>query len=118
METPGLRVDNLEIDPGTALFDLSLDMVVEPDRLSGSFEYNTDLFDESTVGRYTDGLLKILASMVANPEGRVQDAAPVTERERQLQLVEWNDVPGPDLTADYVTRFAAQVERIFALARE
>ena len=46
METPGLRVDNLEIDPGTALFDLSLDIVVEPDRLSGSFEYNTDLFDE------------------------------------------------------------------------
>jgi amino acid adenylation domain-containing protein/non-ribosomal peptide synthase protein (TIGR01720 family) len=111
METPGLRVDNMEIDPGTALFDLSLDMVVESDRLSGSFEYNTDLFDESSVNRYADGFLKILASMVANPKGRVQDAAPVADRERHLQLAEWNDVPGPDLTPDYVTRFAAQVER-------
>mgnify|MGYP000869562630 CR=1 FL=1 len=111
METPGLRVDNMEIDPGTALFDLSLDMVVEPDRLSGSFEYNTDLFDESTVTRYADSLLKILASMVAKPEGRLHDTPPVTDRERHLQLIDWNDVPSPDLTPDYVTRFAAQVER-------
>lgn len=111
METPGLRVDNMEIDPGTALFDLSLDMVVEPDRLSGSFEYNTDLFDESTVKRYADGLLKILASMVAKPEGRLHDMPPVTDRERHLQLVDWNNVPSPDLLPDYVTRFAAQVER-------
>ncbi|CUS39183.1 non-ribosomal peptide synthetase [Candidatus Nitrospira nitrificans] len=111
METPGLRVDNMEIDPGTALFDLSLDMVVEPDRLSGSFEYNRDLFDERTVKRYADGFLKILASMIAEPEGRVHDVPPVTEHERRLQLIDWNNVPGPDLTADYVTRFAAQVRR-------
>ncbi|MGC4098050.1 MAG: amino acid adenylation domain-containing protein [Nitrospira sp.] len=111
METPGLRVENMEVDPGTALFDLSLDVVVEPDRLSGSFEYNTDLFDESTVQRFADGFLEILTSIVAKPEGRVHDIPPLTERERQLQLVDWNNVPGPDLTADYVTRFAAQVER-------
>jgi amino acid adenylation domain-containing protein/non-ribosomal peptide synthase protein (TIGR01720 family) len=111
METPGLRVDNMEIDPGTALFDLSLDMVVEPEQLSGSFEYNTDLFDESTAKCYADGFLKILSSMVAKPEGRVHDVPPLTDRERHLQLVDWNNVPGPDLTADYVTRFAAQVER-------
>lgn len=111
MEAPGLRVDNMEIDPGTALFDLSLDMVVEPDRLSGSFEYNRDLFDESTVTRYADGILKILSSMVAKPEGRVHDVPPMTDRERHLQLVDWNNVPGPELTPDYVARFAAQVER-------
>ncbi|MDF0674711.1 MAG: amino acid adenylation domain-containing protein [Nitrospira sp.] len=111
MEPPGLRVDNMEIDPGTALFDLSLDMVVEPDRLSGSFEYNTDLFDESTVREFADGFLKILASIIAKPEGRLHDTSPLTERERHLQLVEWNNVPGPDLTLDYVARFAAQVER-------
>ncbi|MBS0181972.1 MAG: amino acid adenylation domain-containing protein [Nitrospira sp.] len=111
METPGLQVDNMEIDPGTALFDLSLDMVVAPNRLSGSFEYNTDLFDERTVRRFADGFLEILTFMVGKPEGRVQDVPPVTERERRLQLVDWNNVPGPDLTLDYVTRFAAQVER-------
>ncbi len=112
MEMPGLRVGNMDIDPGTALFDLSLDMVVEPDRLSGSFEYNTDLFDESTIQRFMDGLLKILVSMVAKPEGRLHDTSPVTDRERHLQLVDWNNVPSPDLMPDYVTRFAAQVERL------
>lgn len=111
METPGLRVEHMEIDSGTALFDLSLDMVVEPERLSGSFEYNTDLFDESTVRRYADGFLKILASMVADPTGRIHDGPPLTERERHLQLVDWNNAPAPDVTVDYVTRFAAQVER-------
>ncbi|HBR48513.1 MAG TPA: non-ribosomal peptide synthetase [Nitrospira sp.] len=111
IETPGLRVENMDINPGTALFDLSLDVVVEPDRLSGSFEYNTDLFDESTVRRFADGFLQILTAMVAKPEGRVHDGPPVTERERRLQLVEWNNISGPDLTADYVTRFVTQVER-------
>ncbi|MBX3328844.1 MAG: amino acid adenylation domain-containing protein [Nitrospira sp.] len=111
METPGIRVDSMEIDPGTALFDLSLDVVVEPDRLSGSFEYNTDLFDEGTVRRFAVGFLEILSSMVAKPEGRVHDVPLLTEGERRLQLVDWNNVPSPDLTADYVTRFTAQVER-------
>ncbi len=111
METPGLRVENVEIDPGTSLFDLSLDMVVEPDRLSGSFEYNTDLFDESTVRRFADSFLDIVTFMIAKPEGRLHDRPALTERERRLQLVDWNDVPSADLTNDYVTRFAAQVER-------
>jgi amino acid adenylation domain-containing protein/non-ribosomal peptide synthase protein (TIGR01720 family) len=111
METPGLRVENMEIDSGTALFDLSLDVVVEPDRLSGFFEYNTDLFDECTVRRFADGFLEILTAMVAKPEGRVHDVPPLTEHERQLQLIDWNNVPGPDLMTDYVTRFATQVER-------
>ncbi len=111
METPGLRVENVEINPGTALFDLSLDVVVEPDRLSGSFEYNTDLFDESTVKRFAEGFLEILTVMIAKPDSRVQDTSPLTTRERQLQLVDWNDVSGHDVTPDYVTRFAAQVER-------
>ncbi len=111
METPGLQVENIEIDPGTALFDLSLDMVVETDRLSGSFEYNRDLFDESTVRRFADGFLNILASMVAKPERRLHDTLPMPGRERHRQLVEWNNVPGPHLTPDYVTRFTEQVER-------
>lgn len=109
MDTPGLRVDPMEIDPGTALFDLSLDVVVEPDRLTGSFEYNRDLFDERTVRRMADGFLMLAAALVADPEGRVGDVLPLTEGERHLQLVDWNHVPGPDLMPDYSTRFAAQV---------
>ena len=111
METPGLRVENMEIDPGTALFDLSLDMVAESDRLSGSFEYNTALFDERTVRRFAEGFRELLTSMVADPEGRVQDRSLLTEQERRLQLIDWNAVAGPDLRLDYVTRFAAQVDR-------
>jgi amino acid adenylation domain-containing protein/non-ribosomal peptide synthase protein (TIGR01720 family) len=111
MSTPGLHVDTMEIDPGTALFDLSLDVVVEPDRLTGSFEYNTDLFNESTVRRLADGLVMLLTAMVDNPDGRVGDVPPLTEVERHMQLIDWNNVPAPDLTPDYVTRFTAQVSR-------
>lgn len=49
--------------------------------------------------------------MVAKPERRLHDTLPMPGRERHRQLVEWNNVPGPHLTPDYVTRFTEQVER-------
>ena len=50
----------LEIVPtaahtGTSRFELSLSMTEEEGRLSGSFEYRTDLFDPATVARLAEG---------------------------------------------------------------
>jgi len=91
METPGLRVENMEIDPGTTLFDLSLDMVVEPDRLSGSFEYSTDLFNGDTIARMARHFQELLKQIVLTPEARVSEPGVLGEDERTQLLQDWND---------------------------
>ena len=45
LELPGSRLSPVEIDAGTSMFDLTLYMWEGDKGLSGSVEYNTDLFD-------------------------------------------------------------------------
>jgi hypothetical protein len=52
------RTDLLQIhtEPGTARYDLTLNLVENRDGISGSFEYCTDLFDESDIVKLAQGL--------------------------------------------------------------
>jgi amino acid adenylation domain-containing protein len=77
LEVPGLKLDPLPVDTGTAKFDLLLAIVEEPNGLRGSVEYNTDLFDASTIERMAAHFQTLLASIVADP----------TQRLSQLQLL-------------------------------
>src|SRR4030095_3348218 len=51
LEMPGLEVVPLEVDSGTAKFDLSLLMAETAQGLEGVLEYNTDLFEAGTIDR-------------------------------------------------------------------
>ncbi|MDF0668418.1 MAG: amino acid adenylation domain-containing protein [Nitrospira sp.] len=95
MEPPGLRVDNMEIEPGTTLFDLSLDMVLEPDRLSGSFEYSTDLFADETIARMVRHFQELLRQIVLNPEARVSALGLLSQDESRHVLEDCNKTTAP-----------------------
>src|ERR1044072_6359471 len=51
LELSGLTLDLLDIDSGTAHFDLALLLEETEDGLEGVCEYSTDLFDEETIVR-------------------------------------------------------------------
>src|SRR5262249_28038006 len=51
MELAGLSLAPVPVDPGTAMFDVTLNLEERPDGLSGWWEYSTDLFDPPTVAR-------------------------------------------------------------------
>jgi non-ribosomal peptide synthetase component F len=53
---------------GTAKFDLNLTMAETGLGLQGAFEYNTDLFAESTILRMRDHLIAILQVVAMDPE--------------------------------------------------
>lgn len=89
----GLQIGVLEVDPGTAQFDLSLDMILDDEGLSGSFEYSTDLFEEATIRRMAEHLLVLLEGMAVHPETRLADLPLLTELERQQSVVAWNPAP-------------------------
>ncbi len=90
-ELKGLTVTNLGIDPETAQFDLTLDMFENDNGLRGTFEYNTDLFDMSTIERMAKNFQTLLAGIVANPDEQISKLPLLTEEEHYQLLIEWND---------------------------
>ncbi len=88
---PGLVTSPLEMDWGTAKFDLTLFLQETDEGLKGVFEYNTDLFDGMTIERLEGHFRVLLKGILADPDQRILELALLTEAERRRVLVEWND---------------------------
>jgi amino acid adenylation domain-containing protein len=93
---PGLTVRQVELANATAKFDLLLDIRESDDRLLATFEYNTDLFRESTVERMAGHYLTLLEAVARDPEQRLSALPLLAEEERRQLLVAFNDT-----AADY-----------------
>ena len=89
-EIAGLHLQHFDFDPGTARFDLTLDITLMPDQLDCCFEYNSDLFDCETIERLKHHFRELLAEVVADPDQTISELPLITEDERRLMLVEWN----------------------------
>jgi len=90
VELPGLTLEPEEIDTGTAKFDLSLILNNGDPELTGGIEYNTDLFESSTIERMAEHFQTLVEGIVANPDQQVWDLPLLPEAERHQVLVEWN----------------------------
>lgn len=109
----GADVDSLEIERGTANFDLVVDLWERADGcLGGRFEYSTDLFDAATIHRMSAHFGQLLDSIVATPNQAISKLSMLTERERQevLNLGVETAAPYPrDCTI--IDHFEEQVEQ-------
>jgi amino acid adenylation domain-containing protein len=112
LELPGLTMRPVEIDPGTARFDVTLEFWETPDGLHGLFEYSTDLFEKATIARMAEHLQAILEGIVADPEQRLSRLPLLTADEHHRLLVAWNTttVSYPDDQCIH-TMFETQVTR-------
>ena len=109
---PGLELEILDQDTGTAKYDLSVLMAERAGGLLASFEYATDLFDAVSVERMAGHFRALLAGAAALPDQPVSLLPLLTPGETQQLLVEWNDTAAPveaDLCAHEL--FEAQVRR-------
>lgn len=68
LELGGLRLEPWPIAGRAAMFDLSLLMGDAGDRITASFQYNSDLFEAATVARLTDDFAALLEAVLADPE--------------------------------------------------
>src|SRR4028119_1221279 len=91
LELPSLTLRSLERESSTAKFDLTMSMEDTEEGLVGSLEYNTDLFDATTISRMREHFQTLLEGIVANPEQCLSDLPLLTQPERQQLLVEWNN---------------------------
>ncbi|WP_437620402.1 non-ribosomal peptide synthase/polyketide synthase [Sorangium sp. So ce1151] len=87
---PGLTLTPVELDKGTAKFDLTLALTEVPSgEARGELEYNTDLFDSATASRLVSHLQVLLAGFVADPTRRISDVPLLDPAEQARLLVEW-----------------------------
>jgi natural product biosynthesis luciferase-like monooxygenase protein len=69
----GLELEFLNLDEQVSMLDLTLTIIEEPESLSVSLQYNTDLFDESTIICMADNFRALLERVVADPQQRIRD---------------------------------------------
>ncbi|WP_244406065.1 non-ribosomal peptide synthetase [Streptomyces sp. DSM 40868] len=67
----GVSVRTVDVDNGTAKFDLSLAVTELPDGLLGTLQYATDLFDRATVERFAEHYVRLLRDALADPARRL-----------------------------------------------
>jgi amino acid adenylation domain-containing protein len=110
LELGGLQLESLALEQRIAQFDLTLTMGEADDRLAGTFEYNTNLFEVATVARLMARFKDLLAHLVADPQQPIAYLPLLTQPEQQ-QFAAWNDTWVPDLPpASLVELFERQVE--------
>ncbi|MBZ4423348.1 non-ribosomal peptide synthetase, partial [Myxococcus sp. RHSTA-1-4] len=81
----------LDVDSGTAKFDLSLLLGDFGDDISGVLEFNTDLFDAETVRRMGGHLVRLLTAVVADASQPLWSLPLLGEEERHHILAGFND---------------------------
>jgi len=90
LRLPGLRINSMPVDTGTAKFDLYLSHDMRNGQLHGAFEYRTDLFCEATIARMADHYTRILERVVENPLQRILELPLLSAYETQQVTVEFN----------------------------
>ena len=108
----GWTLNQMDIETGTAKFDLHLELQDRPEGLRCCFEYSTDLFDEATIARMAGHWQTFLEGAAHHPEQHLSDLPLLTQAERHQLLIDWN-ATATDYPEDQCVHrlFEAQVER-------
>jgi amino acid adenylation domain-containing protein len=104
---PGLAVEYLDPDSGTAKFDLSLAFHrTAAGALAGSWTWRRDLFEAATVERLAGHWRHLLAAIAAAPDTasdrHLSDLSLLAPAERHQLLQEWGTAPWEEETGDLV----------------
>jgi amino acid adenylation domain-containing protein len=109
---PGMEVEQLVVENGTAKFDLLLELQERTTATDVRLEFSLDLFDRSSAERIQKHLLNLLEAAAANPDVPVDEYDLMSPDERDLIVNTWNatDVDYPS-DALLHTMIEAQVAR-------
>ncbi|HEY0019275.1 MAG TPA: amino acid adenylation domain-containing protein [Longimicrobium sp.] len=91
-ELPGLRVEGLGADMGSAKFDLALSLAADERGIYGAMEYATDLFEARTIQRMLGHLERVLDQVADDADVRISALDLLGDAERAQVVEEWNRV--------------------------
>ncbi len=114
----GWDLNQLDLEIGTAKFDLDLELDDRPEGLFGRFVYSTDLFDASTMERMAGHFQTMLEAIVDDPEQKLSRLPMLTTPEKH-QLADWNqtdaEYPGALCMHELVEAQAARTPNAIAV---
>ncbi|MCE7987529.1 MAG: amino acid adenylation domain-containing protein [Caldilinea sp. CFX5] len=84
------KQDQIEVERGAAIFDLSFRLWEYADGVRGGVEYSTDLFDTAAIARLVGHYLTLLQGALADPDTPLSALPLLTEVERQQVLEQWS----------------------------
>lgn len=90
IELEGLQIESMVLDRRVSPFDIVLTMAEIPDGLGASFEYNTDIFDRSTIARMADHFTILIHSILDDVSCSLEHISLLSPTERHQLLVDWN----------------------------
>jgi len=99
---PGLRVASQAVGSESAKFDLSFSIAERGDQLVSIVQYNTDLYDASSMERMLRHYETLLEAVIDDPEAHI-DTLPMLPFEEAAQVEEWGHGAAPmnvELTLD------------------
>jgi amino acid adenylation domain-containing protein len=90
LELPGLTLRTVATKSSISPFDLTLSLNSTAEGLDVGWEYNTDLFDASTIERMSRHFEILLTGIAENPDLPIFTLPILTAAEQQKILVDWN----------------------------
>ncbi len=107
---PGVSV--MQVERSASALDLTCTLWEDDNQLKGRFEFNTDLFDESTIVRMSSHFQNLLEDIVANAEKRISELNLLSPAERQQIMIDWNStLHAYDFDRSLLDDFEDQVKR-------
>ena len=90
MNLSGLEVKPIDIEYKVSKFDMSMMLTETENHLTGILEYNTDLYDKSTIEQIICHYRILLSEMVKHPERKISELKIIDDSEYQKLLYMWN----------------------------
>lgn len=104
-----LKINKLDTNYSTSLFDLSLACKLEEDFIYGIFEYNSTLFQENSIQRLQQHFINLLEQICIFPDKPVANLSIITQDELQLHE-KWEMAISEQFDVDGITKiFEEQV---------
>lgn len=97
-ELSGSVLPTMDLERKNSIFDLAFSLWESPAGLRGVVEYNTDLFEATSIRRLVAHFQTLLLGIVAHPDKPVAEHELLTPAERE-QLLAWNHT-GADFLPD------------------
>jgi amino acid adenylation domain-containing protein len=91
MTIAGLTLTPVEIDSGTARFDMELQLWKAEDSIRGFIEYSTELFKKDTIVRMIEHFKMLLEGVVQGQDGPVARLPIMSNREVETIVHHWNN---------------------------
>jgi amino acid adenylation domain-containing protein len=92
-EPKGVTATELVHEKGWAKFDLLLGMSQRPGGLNTTWEYSSELFDDSTAVRFGRYFEKLIESIAADPASPISRLPMLLDEEREAILSDWSKAP-------------------------